>query len=636
MKGPSSVAMPKNPVTVLGRPPASMLQRQCACGQHIQGEGECQECAEERMAVQRHGAGPGATKGIPSIVHQVLRSPGHQLDSHTRGFMEFRFGHDFSMVRVHTDSQASDSARAVSANAYTTGNHVAFREGQYSPGTQRGDRLIAHELTHVLQQNSARNSTPSRIDVDQGAEREADRIANQIAGMGGKDRSDSVRAAASAPSIQRQPAPASSQSGGYFTDAPIEDTGGCIQPFEGNSLDSLLKPNTFTVVEFGATWCQPCKVLTRFMAEQCTKHKGDKKPMRFFSIDVDANPKLGAQYAQHGVPQLYVFAGRDQKYHGTQQLSADFYSKLFDGLTKEDSSKASQESGTLGLPRWAVIGLSALAVAGLAAGGLGIAAAAGASLSGGLIAGVLGGGALAGGLLGLLDPLGLSKRTRAVGAPEADALIRKHFGQYVRSAGTSAGPLHGAQVQVVTQSELKMLWSCRNPKGTPPDTMVGWTDQGSEDASDEQDPVCANKQKLKHASLDQPVVYYASDHPEASVLIHEGLHTYEHPNFSRGLRNFASEGATEYFAQQIQRDERLSSSSAYSDNEVKEVKKLVDVIQEDALRKAFFQGDFGPANRILGNCGLESWALDLQISEFAKADELLTNAKQKQKKDYCK
>ena len=88
----------------------------------------------------------------PPVVHEVLRSPGRPLDDATRGFMESRFNHDFSGVRVHSDSRAAESARAVNALAYTVGNHVAFDHGQYAPGTTTGRGLLAHELAHVVQQ----------------------------------------------------------------------------------------------------------------------------------------------------------------------------------------------------------------------------------------------------------------------------------------------------------------------------------------------------------------------------------------------------------------------------------------------------------------------------------------------------
>lgn len=95
-----------------------------------------------------------ARSAAPQIVHQVLRSPGRSLDPATRTAMEARLGHDFSQVRVHADARAAESARAVNARAYTVGRDVVFGAGQYAPGTRDGEILLAHELTHVLQQRA--------------------------------------------------------------------------------------------------------------------------------------------------------------------------------------------------------------------------------------------------------------------------------------------------------------------------------------------------------------------------------------------------------------------------------------------------------------------------------------------------
>lgn len=86
----------------------------------------------------------------PSSVKRATNSPGHQLDSGTRSFMESRFGRDFSQVRIHTDS---DSTNKINAHAFTKGNDIVFGAGNYQPGTDSGKRLLAHELTHVVQQS---------------------------------------------------------------------------------------------------------------------------------------------------------------------------------------------------------------------------------------------------------------------------------------------------------------------------------------------------------------------------------------------------------------------------------------------------------------------------------------------------
>jgi len=99
---------------------------------------------------------------VPPVVDEVLASPGQPLDPGTRAFMEPRFGRDFSKVRVHSGSTAERSARAVNALAYTVGERIVFAEPRYSPQTSEGKRLLAHELTHTIQQNRGQRSAVKR------------------------------------------------------------------------------------------------------------------------------------------------------------------------------------------------------------------------------------------------------------------------------------------------------------------------------------------------------------------------------------------------------------------------------------------------------------------------------------------
>jgi hypothetical protein len=92
---------------------------------------------------------------VSGVVEQGLSGGGQPLDAETRAFMEDRFGHDFSQVRVHSDSAASESAHGVAAKAYTVGPDIAFKQGHYQPGSESGRELLAHELTHVVQQGGA-------------------------------------------------------------------------------------------------------------------------------------------------------------------------------------------------------------------------------------------------------------------------------------------------------------------------------------------------------------------------------------------------------------------------------------------------------------------------------------------------
>lgn len=119
---------------------------------------------------------------VPPAVHDMLRSPGRPLDAATRAFMEPRFAHDFSGVRVHTDDRAASSARAVQAQAYTVGRDVVFGAGQYAPGTSHGQRLLAHELTHVAQQRAGGSGDLTVGPPASAEEREADAAAWRVSG----------------------------------------------------------------------------------------------------------------------------------------------------------------------------------------------------------------------------------------------------------------------------------------------------------------------------------------------------------------------------------------------------------------------------------------------------------------------
>jgi hypothetical protein len=158
------------------------LQRQCACGQHTMGP-ECEACKGSKGLSRRKSASESTLVAVPSIVHEVMRSPGQPLDRDTRGVMETRFGHDFSRVRVHTDRRAEESARAVDAVAYTVGNDIAFDTGRYAPGTQQGRYLIAHELTHVAQQSGKPTSHVDKLSMTEpsdASELEADTVAAAV------------------------------------------------------------------------------------------------------------------------------------------------------------------------------------------------------------------------------------------------------------------------------------------------------------------------------------------------------------------------------------------------------------------------------------------------------------------------
>lgn len=109
---------------------------------------------EEHARVQMRASRPVNTGSMeaPPIVHEVLRSSGRPLEAATRVFMEPRFGQDFSDVRVHTNQRAADSAKSIHARAFTVGRDVVFGAQQYAPWSGQGQRLLSHELAHVVQQ----------------------------------------------------------------------------------------------------------------------------------------------------------------------------------------------------------------------------------------------------------------------------------------------------------------------------------------------------------------------------------------------------------------------------------------------------------------------------------------------------
>src|SRR6266536_1436715 len=111
----------------------------------------------------------------------ATRGSGTTLDRGVNDKLSPSLG-DLSDVRVHTDSTAHDLNHAVSARAFATGTDVYFAQGEYKPNTTDGDRLIAHELAHVVQQRGAPTSGPLTVsEPGDSLEREADRVANQIA-----------------------------------------------------------------------------------------------------------------------------------------------------------------------------------------------------------------------------------------------------------------------------------------------------------------------------------------------------------------------------------------------------------------------------------------------------------------------
>lgn len=166
--------------------PTSPLQRKNAS----QGLINLQKIAGNK-AVQRFIQRKDSTSGeldnemAERINHE--RSQGHSLDSSIQTQMSQSIGTDFSHVDVHTSEEAHDLNRQLNSKAFTTGKDIFFREGEYQPHTSSGQSLLAHELTHVVQQSSGQVPTSSSMKVnpsDDAFEKQADAIAHNVTSQG--------------------------------------------------------------------------------------------------------------------------------------------------------------------------------------------------------------------------------------------------------------------------------------------------------------------------------------------------------------------------------------------------------------------------------------------------------------------
>lgn len=156
----------KNPV--ISNPSPVKIQRKCAtCGNEVELQEEkdhaetdsiitvhrkCAACEEEEEKPMQRKESRNTAPAVSGNVQQVIQSQGQPLDRSTRSFMESRFGFDFGKVQIHNNSLAHQSAKDINALAYTHQHHIAFGAGQYQPQTESGKKLLAHELTHVVQQ----------------------------------------------------------------------------------------------------------------------------------------------------------------------------------------------------------------------------------------------------------------------------------------------------------------------------------------------------------------------------------------------------------------------------------------------------------------------------------------------------
>ncbi|MBC7851302.1 MAG: DUF4157 domain-containing protein, partial [Chitinophagaceae bacterium] len=186
------------------------VQRKCdSCDEeerheHVQSkpisvQRQCAACTHEDRLQPKHDSGASSGMPAPESVGKTISNPGQQLDKGTRSFMESRFNYDFSNVRIHNDSSAHQSSSDIHARAYTQGNHIVFGNGHYQPNSSDGRRLLAHELSHTIQQGAVNRSVVQR-EVEPGSPdseggiKTASTILSKIRGVEGeyKDKSPKI------------------------------------------------------------------------------------------------------------------------------------------------------------------------------------------------------------------------------------------------------------------------------------------------------------------------------------------------------------------------------------------------------------------------------------------------------------
>jgi thiol-disulfide isomerase/thioredoxin len=354
---------------------------------------------------------------VPRAVSDVLRGSGRLLDADVRASMEPRLGRDFSHVRLHDDAAAAESTRLIGARAYSAGSSIVVDSSRYSPGSDDGRRVLAHELTHVAQHSTPTAGPTGALTLQEHPAREAEADNTADAVMRGRAHPPATHIV-DANAVQRQTegnaagSPGGASAGaasGAATAAP------CIEAVVGEDPKTLTEAGTVTIVEFGAEWCSPCKMLQASLEQMCQGFAvtPPKAPVRIFSIDVDAagNEDIAARYAAGNVPHLYMYVGGAEKAHYASALQPD----VLEALVAEYADEASQSGAWKGFKKGAFWG-------GLIGLGLGIGGAVGltqtalegndlmGAMLGSVAGGALAGAAIGGGIGALAGKLGEEKK----------------------------------------------------------------------------------------------------------------------------------------------------------------------------------------------------------------------------------
>lgn len=351
-----------------------ILQRKCACGGAAGRDGECEECKQASgVSLQRHAAGRGTPGSVSPIVHEVLRSPGRPMDAVARSFMEPRFGHDFGKVRIHTDERSAESARSINAMAYTVGHDVVFGSGLYRPESTEGKRLLAHELTHVMQQSESAPQLAGKLEIgpsNDSREQQADRTAEAVSrGQTVALGHDTAAVAARPTVVQRQTAPKNPT---QPTPPPAKLPPG-VEDLKGRDFDRVFRLDTISVIDFRTDCCLPCEDLAQWMSYLAQKYGKVQHPfrVRFYSVnayplivdpstrkcgDEDSSSEADESRAlgkRLGVvdqfPQIRIYAERDLAWERKSGPSIDELEQALQDVIDDASSSGALKGAKAGL-----------------------------------------------------------------------------------------------------------------------------------------------------------------------------------------------------------------------------------------------------------------------------------------------
>lgn len=251
---------------------------------------------------------------------------------------------------------------------------------------------------------------------------------------------------------------------------------------------------------------------------------------------------------------------------------------------------------------------------GVAGAALGVAAVLGASLGVGLILGALGGGLLAGGLLGYF-----AKRTKPVDVKEADQLIRGRYGKNLTAAiaaGTSAA---GSNIQVVDDKQFRAAYTAAGLSPDDYETVGGFVDR----------------------STKPPTVWIHKERQKPVTVLHEALHIYSHqalrtdPGITGSVKgsNYVNEGCTQYFTEQIADEQYISLEGISTEyrRAAAEVRALAELVGEDTVRHAYFEGDVAglraAVDALHGAGTFDAWAAAVNGEDWSGARRLLNKGK---------